>query len=42
MAHTKRAACSGGKVVKIGEETLTKGSGGELHQTVDGDTPVLT
>ena len=24
-------------MVKVGEETLTKGSGGELHQTVDGD-----
>ena len=42
MAHTNRAARSGVKVVKIGEETLTRGSGGELHQTADGDTPVLT
>lgn len=42
MAHTNRAARGGVKVVKVGEETLTRGSGGELHQTADGDTPVLT
>jgi catalase len=42
MAHTNRAARSSVKVVKVGEETLTRGSGGELHQTADGDTPVLT
>jgi catalase len=42
MAHTNRAARSGVKVVKVGEETLTRGSGGELHQTAEGDTPVLT
>src|SRR6476659_9370839 len=42
MAHTNRGVRSGGKMVKVGEETLTRGSGGELHQTADGDTPVLT
>jgi len=42
MAQANRATGSGKKVVKIGEETLTRGSGGELHQTADGDTPVLT
>ena len=28
--------------VRIGEETLTRGQGGELHQVADEDTPVLT
>ena len=42
MAHTNRGVRSGVKTVKVGEETLTRGSGGELHQTADGDTPVLT
>jgi catalase len=42
MAKTARAARDDGKVVKVGEETLTRGSGGELHQTADGDMPVLT
>ena len=42
MAQTKRATGNGVKVVKVGEEILTRGSGGELHQTADGDTPVLT
>src|SRR6476620_1376186 len=42
MAQTKRATGNGVKVVKVGEEILTRGSGGELHQTAAGDTPVLT
>ena len=30
------------KKVRLGEEALTRGQGGELHQVADGDTPVLT
>ena len=30
------------KKVQLGEEALTRGQGGELHQVADGDTPVLT
>ena len=28
--------------VQLGDQTLTRGAGGELHQTAGGDTPVLT
>jgi catalase len=37
-----RSAREARKAVKLGEETLARGPGGELHQTADGDTPVLT
>jgi catalase len=42
VAKTAQAPREARKAVKVGEETLTRGSGGELHQTADGDTPVLT
>jgi hypothetical protein len=42
MAQRTRVRGDDGKVAKIGDETLTRGSGGELHQTAGGDTPVLT
>ncbi|TGP39335.1 catalase HPII, partial [bacterium M00.F.Ca.ET.230.01.1.1] len=44
MAKKPETTASAGKsdVVTIHDQKLSRGEGGELHQTAEGDAPVLT